>query len=289
MRLETIGRLMLTTGAVLALGACFEREGRDENASNNSAAGNESSGNQSAEEDDRSGRREVDPEILRQIRSDVADYQRQLPVRGDPFTTTDLALEGTELVYTQQANVNLTSEQVDRIERGLPREICRADMGRWIRGGVTVVYRITDPDGDDYRISVNECPEGSGGASGGRDDSSRRDEGSSGGSSSERESGADPALAEELARDIEQFRASLPQQDGPLTTYDVELRGTEIIYFQRTRMNLNDESFGRFERGITTELCRGQGTAQMLRRGGTMTYRITDGEGEVFRTSVRRC
>lgn len=284
MRFATIGRAMLAATTVLALGACFDREGRNESTQDNAAVANES-GNEAASEDDSSARREPDAEMLREIRSEVADYRRSLPDRGDPITTTDVELDGSELIYTQRSTVNLTSEQADRLEREVTRSVCRGNTGRWIRGGVTMVYRITDPDGDDYRISIDECPESSGDDSSERERPASRDSGSARGE----EGAADPALAEELARDIEQFRSQLPQRDGPLTTYDVELQGTEIIYFQRTQANLTDESFGRFERGIGAELCRGRGTAQMIRRGGSMTYRITDSEGEVFRTTVRSC
>jgi len=274
---------MVAAVAVLALAGCFERETKQGNETGNEAAGNESA-EAEGEGEERRSRREADRELLRDIRADLESYRETLPQTTGPMTTTAVELDGSELIYTQRSRINLTSGQVDELEREVRRTVCRGTTGDWIRGGVVMTYRISDPDGDDYRISIDQCPEGSsGGDDRGRSTSRGGDDGAS------NSGGGNSGLAEELERDVAEFRRTLPQRDGPLTTYDVDLRGTEIIYFQRTEMNLTDETFARFERSVEQGLCRGEGTAQMIRRGGVMSYRITDGEGEVFRTSISSC
>ena len=119
-----------------------------------------------------------------------------------------------------------------------------------------------------------------------RDSSSSNDERSSRDERRGRE--VDPDLEDELRTQVREYRETLPARDGPLTITDVDLDGTEIIYTGRIDANFDRAAVAEFRRTMSREMCTGE-PAEVIRRGGSFTYNLSDEDGDEVDTTVSSC
>jgi hypothetical protein len=99
----------------------------------------------------------------------------------------------------------------------------------------------------------------------------------------------DPALAQEIAMAAQMLKGEFPLKQGDVTVTNIQAQGGELIYSMQLPKDLNEEQFEQFRQMLPAYTCQNPQARQMLERGGTQTYRITDSEGEEFTASVSSC
>ena len=184
--------IALALAAALALSACdMIGAGRPEKGGGNeSAEENGSSGNSSRNEDegsDRSTRNEDrgsssdqdrggnddrgsndsgddsasssgDSRLEQELQTAVRRQQSRLPMRDGPGTITAMEAEGNRLIVTMNVEQDFGESEWDQMAAALQRNICGDNASRqMIQRGASVIYRITDSDGERQNMTTNRC------------------------------------------------------------------------------------------------------------------------------------
>lgn len=99
----------------------------------------------------------------------------------------------------------------------------------------------------------------------------------------------DPNLPEEIAMVVKMLKDKLPLRQGSATIVDMEANGAEIIHTIRVPQDLDKVTFAHFQAQLPMRTCGDSQARWAVDRGGTITYKILDKDGELFTASVMGC
>lgn len=125
------------------------RGGQDEGSGGGSRDG-EDEGGRPAGGDDR--------QLNRELLSAVRQQRARLPMREGPGTITDMEVEGTQLIVTMRMDDDLGQSEWDEMAAALQRNLCNdRNSRRMIDRGASVLYQVTDADGERVNMNTSRC------------------------------------------------------------------------------------------------------------------------------------
>lgn len=116
-------------------------------------------GSRGGGEDSGSSAGSADEEQLnREILAAVRGQRARLPLREGPGTVTDMEAEGSQLVVIMRLDEDFSRADWDEMGAALQRNLC-SDRGarRMIGRGASILYRVTDADGERASFTTNRC------------------------------------------------------------------------------------------------------------------------------------
>ena len=88
---------------------------------------------------------------------------------------------------------------------------------------------------------------------------------------------------------VTMLKDKLPLRQGGATIIAMEARGAEIIHTIRVPQDLDTATFAHFQAQLPVRTCGDPQARWAVDRGGTVTYKILDKDGEAFAASVTGC